>query len=164
MSSTFVAGSKLRAIDMVPQKIWTVSSTSTSTAIGTTETVINTMGTAPSTTYRAGRAYLISMRFTLEAAGGALDNFITIRDTNASGTIRMGAVTTRIATTALGYAFHYEHYVVNSSGSDITGRVLVLTNDNSTNTCAVSASASRPAYWSCIEMGAAADFPEAVAL
>ncbi len=164
MSSTFVAGQKLRAIDMVPQKIWTVSSTSDSSNITATEAVISTIGTAPSTTYRAGRAYLLTMRFRINANAGAQDAIVTIRDTNASGTIRMAPVYNRIPATGLGFYFHYEHYVANTSGSDITSRVLVLTGDTTTNTWFADAEAAHPSYWSCMEIGASADFPEAVAL
>lgn len=164
MSATFTAGAKVRAIDMVPQKIWTVSSTSDSSNITTTEAVISTIGTAPSTTYRAGRAYKIVMRFRMNANAGAQDAIVTIRDTNASGTVRMEGVDLRLPATGLPYMFYYEHMVANTGGTDITGRVLVLTGDTSVNTWFADASSSHPAYWACYEYGASSDFPEAVAL
>lgn len=165
MSSTFVAGAKLRAIDMVPQKIWTVSDTGDSTALTTTEAVISGFGTAPASTYRAGRAYKIIIRFRAQALGGAQDAFIQIRDTNASGTVRMSTVhLPRLPALSLSQGFYYEHMVANTTGSDITSRVLVLTGDTSTNTWFCDGGASHPSYWACYEMGASADFPEAFAL
>ncbi len=166
MSATFVAGQKLRAVDMVPQKLWTTSSTSDSSSITTTEAVISSMGTAPSSTYRAGRAYLISIRIRIQAAAGAQDAILTIRDTNASGTIRMAPVFFRIPafTASTPFAIHYEHVVANTGGSDITSRVLVLTGDTTTNTWVADGEAAHPCYWSCLEMGVSTDYPEAVAL
>ncbi len=166
MSDTFVAGNRLRASDMVPQKIWTVSSTSDSSSINTTEAVISTIGTAPSTTYRAGRAYKLTARMRLQASAGALDAIFQVRDTNASGTIRMGPQLTRLPSFAASQYFHVliETYVANTTTADITGRVLVLCGDASANSFVVDAEATFPCYWNCFEYGDADDFPEAIAL
>jgi hypothetical protein len=160
MSNTFTAGQKMRAVDMVPQKIWTVSATSNSASIGTTETVIFT---SPSTTYRAGRAYRITFRFRIQAATGALDATIAMRDTDASGFIRMSGVVYRIAAVSIAYGIHHEHIIVNTDTTDVTGHVLAMTLDNSTNTSVIQASSVHPAYFTCEEIGDADDYPEGVA-
>lgn len=160
MSATFVAGQGMRAIDMVPQKIWTASATSANTA--STAEVVALTGT--SSTYRAGRAYLLSIRLPARAVGAATNMILRVRDTNASGTVRMDPVRWNLADNTSVWGLHYEHYVANTSGSDITSRVLVLTHTGSANTVRYDASAAHPAYFSCTEMGSSTDFPEAVAL
>lgn len=163
MSDTFTAGMKLRAVDMVPQKIWTVSATSSNTATGA-HTIISTMGTSPSTTYRAGRAYRISIRLRLTPS---VANFCEIKmyDTNLSGTQRMPAVSFELPNRPLqAFGFHFEHIVANTGGSDITGRVLVLSTVTNTGTVQVVGASTCPAYWECTEIGEATDFTEAVAL
>ncbi len=165
MSDTFVAGSKLRAIDMVPQKIWTVTGTSSPGSITTSETV---QLTAPSTTYRAGRAYKLAFRAIFRSSSGTPNlTTIRIRDTNTSGTIRF-EVSGRVlainpATTNIG-PFYFETYVANTGSSDITSRTLVLCMTADAANGVINAGANVPYYWNCIEMGAATDYTEAVAL
>lgn len=163
MSNTYFAGQKLRAVDMVPQKLWTVSSTTATSNIGTTETAV---GTAPSSTYRAGRAYLISFRGIYRCNTAPANITPRIRDTNTSGTVRMTGITTNLVTNSLNYVTHWEHYVANTTASDITSRVLVLTLTSSSgvNTVLINAAAEFPWYINCMEIGDADDFPEAVAL
>lgn len=166
MPGTWIAGQKLQAIDMVPRKIWTMSSTSAATAIApTTETVISSIGTAPATTYRAGRAYLLSYRFRMQ--GGTADQTMVfrIRDTTALGTIRMDSASYRVTATGVGWSVHGETYVANTGASDITGRVLVLTGQSpGAGNLTILGSSTHNAYWNCIEMGSSDDYPEAIAL
>lgn len=165
MSNTHVAGAKLIAANQVPQKIWTMSSTSAATAITTTEAIISTVGTSPSTTYEAGWAYELVIRLRAIAIAGAQDAWVTIRDTTAAGTQRMSPVyVPRLPAVGLPQGFYHRHWVANTGGSDITGRVLVLCGDTSTNSWTPDADASHPAVFACYKIGKATDFPEAVAL
>jgi hypothetical protein len=56
------------------------------------------------------------------------------------------------------------HYIANTTGSDILGRVLVATISPSAGTVHVNASAQKPWYVTCIEAGVDTDFPQAVTL
>ncbi len=165
MSATFVAGQKLRAADMVPQKLWTVTSTSGTTPQLNTETVILS---APSSTYRSGRAYLLSFRGVRRCNSVANRCVFRVRDTNASGTVRMDTGFYEIPATGTNFMTHFEHVVANTGGADIVGRTLVLTFAGNSGTAGqtvlINAGAAIPYYWSAMEIGAAADFPEAVAL
>lgn len=164
MSNTFTAGQKLRAVDMIPQKLWTVTATTNSSSVAGTPSSETVMYSSPSATYRAGRAYRMSLRFRANVNTGASDHTYAIRDTNASGTFRMGAQSYRVAVSTLNTGIYIEHIVANTTTSDITGRVLALTLIGSTNTNLINASASCPFYWGCYDYGDADDFPEAVAL
>ncbi len=166
MVATFIAGVKLQAVDMVPRKLWTVTATSASSAIpASTEQVISNIGTSPSATYRAGRAYLLTARFRMSAGTASSDMRFQIRDTNVSGTVRMANASFRAQTTGEGYQALIEHFVANTGPSDITGRVLALTGTPGAGaTLTVLASSTHNAYWSCIEMGSSDDYPEAIAL
>lgn len=161
MSNTFTAGQKMRAIDMVPQKIWTVSSTSATSNIGTSETVV---GTAPSSTYRAGRAYMLQFHGLIRQNTSGNAN-MGLRDTNAAGTSRrLQYVYVSPPTTGQGLIADWAHILANTGGSDITSRVLVLTLQASSNTSFINAASTMPWFLSCYEMGDSDDFPEAVAL
>lgn len=165
MSNTFLAGQKLRADEMIGQKIWTGLDTGDSVAITSTEAVLSGFGTSPSTTYKAGWAYAIDMRLRNFGNAGAQDAWVQIRDTNASGTVRMSTVYfPRIPAVSLPVGFYYRHWVANTGSTDITGRVLVLTGDTSTNNWNSDGGASHPSVFACYLAGLASDFPEAFAL
>jgi hypothetical protein len=152
--------STLEGIDRTPQ--WTVTSTSASIGATTTEAVF---ATAPSATYKAHTAYKIEISgygHRSVGTGGVTETF-QIRDTNTSGTVRMGGLTYGVNDTAQ-TPIQLFHYVANTSGSDILGRVLVATITASAGTVHVNASAQKPWYVTCIEAGVDTDFPQAVAL
>jgi hypothetical protein len=151
--------STLEGIDRTPQ--WTVSSTSASVG-ATTETVF---ATAPSSTYKAHTAYRIEISgygHRSVGVGGVTETF-QIRDTNNAGTIRMGGLTYGVNDTAQ-TPIQLFHYVANTTGSDILGRVLVATITASAGTVHVNASAQKPWYVTCIEVGVDTDVPQFVAL
>lgn len=163
MSATWSAGQKVRASQMAPQRLWTVMDTVSAAAVGTTETLL---GTAPSSTYRNGGAWRLTFRGLTRSAVGATEIGFAIRDTSTVGTSRKQVGFWRIPAASVNYENHWEHIVANASGSDITGRVLVLTYQSSSgvNTAFVGASATIPWYWSADYIGDSDDFPEAVLL
>ncbi|HUM06363.1 MAG TPA: hypothetical protein VLT90_12940 [Terriglobales bacterium] len=164
MSNSFVAGQRLAASRIPGQRLWTVSSTSATAAIGATETVVIT---SPSSTYVAGGAYTLKFHGMLRpSAATAASAGIQIRDTNASGTVRM--LIRQFATPAVvaNYDAYFEWTVANTTGSDITGRVLVLTlTGTAAPTYQINAgSPNAPYYLACEYSGLQTDFSEAVAL
>lgn len=159
MVNTFTAGQRLRAEDMVERKIWTVSSTSSSAAITTAETIVLT---SPSTTYRAGRAYRLRIRTRIAVTASAAAAIVAIRDTNISGFIRMSDVYKQCPSITVGWGFYHEHVIANATASDVTGKVMVMTLRSSANTVTFNASSVHPTYWTCSEIGSSDDYPEAV--
>lgn len=153
----------LEGVDLIP--VWTVSSTTATAGVTTTETVF---ATAPSTTYRAHTAYRIEVsgygRRT--DAGAATTQAIQVRDTNSVGTIRMGPLTYVVNPTGVisNLPIQLFHYVANTTGSDILGRVLVVTQVSGAGTVVLNASASKPWYATCIAVGLDTRFPQSVAL
>lgn len=159
--------SVLEGVDLTP--LWTVSSISASTGATTTETVF---ATAPSSTYRAHTAYRIEIsglgRRTVGTGATALG--LQVRDTNTAGTSRMFVLEYTVsdgsdATLMLrNTPIQIFHYVANTTGSDILGRVLVATLIAQAGTVVLNAAASKPWYVTCIAVGTDTDFPQAVAL
>lgn len=151
--------STLEGIDRSP--IWTVWS-ATATAGATAETVF---ATAPSSTYKAHTAYRIEISgygHRSVGAGSVLQTF-QVRDTNVSGTSRMGGLTYTVTDT-IQTPIQAFHYIANTTGSDILGRVLCATQSPSAGTVHFNASTIKPWYVTCIEVGVDTDFPQAVAL
>lgn len=163
MSNTIVAGAKIRAANVPWQRMWSVSSTTATgaSAITTSETVVLT---APSTTYKAGGAYMLEARALgkINTAAGGFG--FSVRDTNAAGTVRKTISYIWAGNTANNFETHWFHPVINSGGSDITARVLVLTSAVTANTGQVNAGTAIPYYFTCYYVGLASDYPEAVAL
>lgn len=155
--------STLEGVDLTP--LWTVWSATATAGISTTETVF---ATAPANTYRAHTAYRIEIsgygRRT--DAAGATNEFLQVRDTNAAGSIRMGSLQYQVNVGGVisNLPIQVFHYVANSTGSDITGRVLVATLSSSGGTVVLNASSTKPWYVTCIAVGLDTDFPQAVAL
>lgn len=155
--------STLEGIDLTP--LWTVSSTTATAGTTVTEVVF---ATAPSSTYRRHTAYRIEIsgygRRT--DAAPATNQSLQVRDTNAAGTIRMGPLTYIVNPGAVisNLPIQLFHYVANTTGSDILGRVLVATQFNSGGTTVLNASATKPWYVTCIAVGLDTDFPQSVAL
>lgn len=147
------------------QPIWTVFSTAATSGITTTETVF---ATAPSSTYKAHTAYRIEIsgygRRT--DAAPATNQIFVLRDTNAAGTIRMGLLQWQVNVGGVisNLPIQIFHYVANTGGSDILGRVLVATTQSTGGTVVVNASTQKPWYVTCIEVGDDTDFPQAVPL
>ena len=171
---TFNAGTPLVAsnlqaivnfIDSITVPLWTLSSTTASgTSTNTTETAVTGL-TAPSSTYKAHTAYIITMRGLLAAGTTSGNTTIRIRDTNAAGTLRFDGYTHVATVTTVNTNFYYETLVANTTGVDITSRVLAVTLTHSaTGGAKVNASSNIPYYFRCIAVGADSDYPEAVAL
>jgi hypothetical protein len=152
--------SVLEGIDLTP--VWTQWGATASPGGTTAETVI---ATAPSTTYRAHTAYRIEISgFGRRTVGtGSIGMSLAVRDTNAAGTVRMGALTYTASDTA-NTPIQLFHYIANATGSDILGRVLVVTIVTTAGTAVLNASAQKPWYATCIAVGLDTDFPQGVAL
>lgn len=158
MSNTYVAGARLRASYMAPQRVWTVTTTSNSAGI-TVEAITDT---SPSTVYRNGGAWRLTYRSRVTAATANQLFGQAIRDTNIAGFIRMSTAFTPVITTSANATWvHWEHIIANSSGSDVT-RVLVATGISTSGAMTLTASSVFPRYWTCDYIGLADDFPEAV--
>jgi hypothetical protein len=152
------------AIDAGNVPLWTLSSTTASgTSTGTTETAVTGL-TAPSSTYKAHTAYKITMRGLLRAATTAGNSTIRIRDTNAAGTLRFDGFGAATVSTS-NVNFYYETLVANTTGVDVTARILALTLTHSA-AGGVFVNASSVHAWSfrCVVCGTDADYPDAVAL
>lgn len=151
--------STLEGINRVP--IWTVWSTSATSGI-TTETVF---ATAPSATYKAHTAYRIEIsglgRRTVGT--GQTQQVFSVRDTNVSGTVRMGQAPFFVVDTA-NTQLQLFHYIANTGASDILGRVLAATVAAGAGTVIINSSSTKPWYVTCIEVGVDTDFPQAIAL
>jgi hypothetical protein len=170
---TFSAGNKLIATNLqqmvgaiddgfVPT--WVLSSTTASgTSTATSETAVTGL-TAPSSTYRAHTAYRITMRGLLRAATTNGNSTIRIRDTNAAGTLRFDGFGAATVSTS-NVNFYYETLVANTTGVDITSRVLAVTLTHSAaGGVFVNASSVHPWSFRCSVIGADSDYPDAVAL
>lgn len=155
--------SALEGVDLTP--LWTVSSASASTGTTTTEVAF---ATAPATTYRAHTAYRIEIsgygRRT--DAAPATNLGLQVRDTNAAGTVRMGSLVYKVNPDGViaNTPIQLFHYLANTSGSDITGRVLVATIVSTGGNVVLNASSQKPWYVTCIAVGLDTDFPQGVAL
>ena len=164
MSATNVAGQKLRASDTYGDVLWTVTSTSATAAVGLTETAVIT---SPSSTYRANRAYRLSFGGLRRCNTAAARMAIAVRDTDASGTTRMGAGFHEIPANSVNFQTNWEAFVANTSAStDINSRVLAMTivSNSGANTVLLNAGANNPYFLMCELVGLATDFPQAVAL
>jgi hypothetical protein len=159
----FIRASQLQsvvdAVDRLRSPLWVVSSTSSTTGIGTTETVV---ATAASSTYRALTAYRITIRALIR---GSVANLMTVnvRDTDAAGTVR-GGLGSFTCSGSSNTPMHTEHMVANTGSTDISARVLVVTLLASTGTVNFAASSTIPWYVDCVEAGPSADYTDAVAL
>jgi len=163
MSATFVAGAKLRAFQAVPQRIWTVTSTASTTATSA-EAVF---ATSPSTTYQNGGAWQLTFqgRMSSVSAATATAGGIAVRDTNLAGAIRVSVgwfqTTATINTNPI--AVNWRMLITNTSGADVVGRVLVATlTSSSAVTLQIQASSALPYGWSCDYIGLATDYAEGI--
>lgn len=148
----------LEGVDLTP--LWTVWSASATAATNTTELVI---GTAPSSTFRAHTAYRVDFRFLGRSNTAATTMNISLRDTNVAGTLRMN-FSMPVSNTGNTGLF-MQHYVANTTGADLTGRVIVITiQSGSANTVFFNSLAIYPWYIACIAVGVDTDFPQSVAL
>jgi hypothetical protein len=158
---------KLQAVvdllDHLTVPLWTLSSTTASPASSGSAGVETAVLTAPSSTYAAHTAYRITMRGLLHAVTTSGTTTLRMRDTNAAGTLRFDGFSA--ATTTSNVNFVYETVVANTTGVDVTARILALTLTHSAaGGSNVNASAQHPYYFRCVVAGADADYPEAVAL
>jgi hypothetical protein len=151
--------SVLEGVDLTP--LWTVFSTSDSPGGTGTETVF---ASGPSSTYRAHTAYRIEVSgYMIRTVGSSTVLTLKIRDTNIAGTQRMDD--SNYAVTASKAPLQFFHYVANTTGSDILGRVIVGTLvTQAASTVVLRGSATKPWYMTCIAVGTDTDFPQAVAL
>lgn len=151
--------STLEGINRSP--IWTVWS-ATASGSASTEAVF---ASAPSSTYKAHTAYRIEIScygHRSVGTGGTTQTF-QVRDTNVSGTVRMGGLTYGVNDTAQ-TPIQLFHYIANTTASDILGRVLCATIAAGAGSVHANASSTKPWYVTCIEVGADTDYPQAVAL
>jgi len=173
---TFAAGDTLTAaalevlngqIGRITAPLWELGSTAASGAIGASGVEATQAAfTAPSSTYRATTAYMIIIHGLGRPSTTSGNLTINMRDTNAAGTVRMSNVPLFALTAGSNLPLiHLEHYVANTGGSDITGRVLCLTFSYSAAGGALfNAASTQPWYIRCIEIGPSGGFTQAVPL
>lgn len=143
---------------LVPQ--WHVAITTGSTS-ATAETIALT---SPSHTYVAGGAYVLRVSGLINGAAGSTKASLSIRDTNTAGTQRMIEYGVPCSATLGNIGFSLLHWVANTGGANITGRVLVLTHTGVGGNVQVNAATTIPAVFECFYVGLSTDFPSAVAL
>jgi hypothetical protein len=153
------------AYDGLTVPVWTLGDVAGFTAIGGSSVeATNAALTAPSSTYKAHTAYHITFRALLQAGTTTGNCSLAIRDTNASGTQRMTNYTI-IGLTTNNFPFVWDHWVANTSGTDITSRVLCVTFAHSAAGGAhFNAAATLPWVVQCKVAGVDSDYTQAVAL
>lgn len=149
------------AISAITKPLWSVYSNTISADAGTT---VLAGFTAPSAVYKAGRAYRMELVTLARTLTGPARLTLAINDTNPAGTSR-GSLLHYIPTAGQNFLVTWPWNIVNATAADIT-RVLVLTykSDSATNTVALNAMVVGNRYWTCSDIGLAADHPEAIAL
>lgn len=167
---TFSAGNRLPASDLndLLNKINDARiplinqvGTAATSSVGTAETVVVTF---PAVTFKAHTAYRITFEGLLRAATAANTALMSYRDTNISGTSRGTPGSFNLPNTTSNYAWNNDHYIANTSGADIVGRVLCVTIATTAGTTAINASAANPYSFVCTAVGLDTDWGQAVAL
>lgn len=149
-------------LTQVNQKpLWSVYANTATADIGQTLTAAFT---APSATYKAGRAYRLEMVSHVRCTVAATQMSLNVMDTNTSGTVR-GSINHWIPTPTQNFFFTWPWNIANATAADIT-RVLVLAirSSSSTNLVLLNPMTTGNRYWTCTDIGLAADHPEAVTL
>lgn len=167
---TFFAGNRLPASDLndLLSKINNARiplinqfGTAGTASVGTAETVVVTF---PAVTFVAHSAFKIEYQGLIRASTAANVASIQFRDTNISGTARGGPGGFNLPAVSVNYWGHFSHYVANTGGTDIVGRVLCVTISTTAGTAALNASATIPYSFVVTCVGADTDWPQAVAL
>lgn len=128
-------------------------------AVGTAETVVITF---PAATFTAHTAYAIDFQGMLRATAANVP-IINFRDTNIAGTTRGGPQGFNLPT-AINLSYRFTHYIANTTGADIVGRVLCVTIATNTSTALINASALAPYSFVVTAIGSDTDWSQAVAL
>jgi hypothetical protein len=145
------------AVDIGRGIVNSVSSTSPSAAVGSTETVVLTF---PSITYKANRAYRVfhEANFTISAAVAAFGNF-QLRKTNSSGTVL--ATFSRFYGNATSTQFSGRASAVFTTGnSDVTAALVVTSQGTASYNVTHWAAAGTPRVCSIYDVGSDIDFPD----
>lgn len=167
---TFFAGNRLAASDLntLESKInnnriplINQIGTGATASVGTAETVVVTF---PAVTFTAHTAYRITFEGLLRAAVAANTALMSFRDTNIAGTARGTPGSFNLPNTTSNYAWNFDHYIANTTGADIVGRVLCATIATSAGTTAINASAANPYSFVCVAVGLDTDWGQAVGL
>jgi hypothetical protein len=158
-----ITNNVLTAYPSAIKPIWTITSTSATAAVGTSLTVI---ASGTSSTYKAHTAYVLKFRGIIRCNTAPAVISFEVRDTNAAGTARLSNWPFKIDVQINNRGCYWEHVVANTTGSDITSRVLALciNSDSAANTVVINAASSMPWFFKCVPIGLDTDFPEAVAL
>lgn len=160
---------KLQALadgyDALTVPLWTLGDVAGFTAIGASSVeATNTALTAPSSTFKAHTAYEIRFRFLFQAGTTSGNATVSMRDTNAAGTIRMSNLTI-VGLTTTNFLVNHTHWVANTGGTDITSRILCATITHSAvGGARFNAASTLPWVIQCIAVGDDSDFTQAVAL
>lgn len=167
---TFAAGQWLNASDLNDvvtalnsgrDPLWTMTGTTSPTTGSAAEKVHLS---APSSTYKAHTAYRLRFGGLLRSSSGTGTSDFRVRDTNVAGTLRWQSGVFTVGVINTNYQVNHVMYVANTTGSDITSRVLCLTMSSGACTVLINSGASQPYFWECIEAGVDTDFPNALAL
>lgn len=153
-------------VDLVTGPLWVLTSTSATAAIGASGVEQTTAALqAPASTYLAHTAYRIKIRGLLTPGTTSGSVSLKIKDTDAAGATRMDNLPAIALTSGSNTLFQFEHALANTTGSNIGSRVLCVTmSHTAVGGARFNAAASFPWYIECKELGADADYPNAVAL
>lgn len=153
-------------VDLVTGPLWVLTAISASAAIGASGVEQTTAALqAPASTYLAHTAYRIKIRGLLTPGTTSGNLSLKMRDTDAAGTIRMDNVPAVALVASAQTLFQLEHTLANTGGSNIGSRVLCVTmSHTAAGGARFNAAATFPWYIECKELGADADYPNAVAL
>lgn len=148
------------AITVLNKPLWTMSGTAATAGV-TVEAVILT---APSSTYVAHTVYKVRFRGLIRSSLGTGTVTHNMRDTNVAGTLRFGTGQFVVPVVATNYEWSWWCYLANTTGTDITGRVVCLTMVGTGMTAIVNAGATAPYIWECQDTDLDTDHPGAIAL
>jgi len=134
-----------------------IDDTASSGAIGAETVVLTT----PTTTFYDGRAYEVMFGGRFSSSAAATVSF-RVRKTNAAGQSLI--YTQRQDAAANSSSFFYRGIVVRTAGTNLTATALVLTLAASAGTVTMVAAADTVRYLEVRDVGAAGDFPNAIAI
>jgi hypothetical protein len=135
----------------------------TSNTSGSSSTSDTAWVTTGAVTFRAGRAYRMTLKALIQ--GNAADKAtLRIRKNTTSGSVYLDTFHQNIAVSSSNTLVYASNICVNNTGADVTATALLGTWSRSSGSAAavlVAASATHVAYVQVEDIGIAADFPSA---
>ncbi|MFJ9027557.1 hypothetical protein ACIRQP_03375 [Streptomyces sp. NPDC102274] len=166
------AGARVRVGDINARAPYTVAyeSITTTTAAITSTTPTAAITTDP-LTFRNGRAYRVSYRGGMSSNNLGQQGSVLVTRGTATGPAILNSQRIQCADGQAGtVGFYFENVVVNNTGLDVvtalvgTYQMVYQTAGTNTGTVAVFGSSATPAYLEVVDIGPAADYPNATPL